>query len=382
MTRDEVIALIVAKAQEHGLVPWEFLGGAIAESNLDPDAWRQGVWPDWSAGLFQQTVEFADEGDHTASDENVALIKRLYFDPAYACDVAAKKYRYWRYDPEVPAEQAWSAYNWPGSYKHYTDNPNLGNYRAGLAEAQRILGASPVIDTVLQYNPDQPPERQVQDWACSIRTLTWMLKSLGVQIEAGALQDEMVPDVVTPAVGLLDGRGNGLAAIMRRHVPESVGVTVTWAPDWETLTSLAGTGPIGIGSGSLYHWLAVAAPIDATTVRTANPAPNYPPGDVLGDTLTRDQFNRYAPWAMVRGELGAAPAPSPAPPSGQPDVVQSGPFAGLSLPELQAKAEGLVVTLADVSDRLGDQLAGYSAAISSTIDQIRAEREQALGKRA
>ena len=98
MSRDEVVALIVAKAREHGIEPWELLGGAIAESNLDPQAWRQGVWPDQSAGLFQQTVAYAEEGDHTESPENVALIKRLYFDPSHACDVAAAAYRRWRFD--------------------------------------------------------------------------------------------------------------------------------------------------------------------------------------------------------------------------------------------------------------------------------------------
>lgn len=181
-----------------------------------------------------------------------------------------------------------------------------------------------VIDTVLQYNPDQPPERQVQDYACSIRTLTWMLKSIGVNIDAGTLQDEMVPDFVTPAVGLLDGRGNGLATVMRRHVPDSVTVNVVWAPSWDDLLAVAGDGPVGIGSGALYHWLAVADIINATTVKTANPAPNYPPGAPLGDTLTRDQFNQYAPWAMVTGTLSSAPVSPPAP-SHQPDTFSVGP---------------------------------------------------------
>lgn len=43
MTRDEIIALIVQKAHEHGLEPWELLGGAIAESNLNPEAARFGT---------------------------------------------------------------------------------------------------------------------------------------------------------------------------------------------------------------------------------------------------------------------------------------------------------------------------------------------------
>lgn len=139
MTRAEIIDLIVRKAHEHGLIPWEFLGGAIAESALNPSAWREGVWPDWSAGLFQQTVRFADEGDQTASPENVALIKRLYFDPAYACDVAARKFKAYR-AKEATALDAWCRYNWPA--RDPALNPNRGNYAAGLTEAQRILGGT------------------------------------------------------------------------------------------------------------------------------------------------------------------------------------------------------------------------------------------------
>jgi hypothetical protein len=42
MTRDEVVALIVSKAHEYGIEPWELLGGAIAESGLNPTASRFG----------------------------------------------------------------------------------------------------------------------------------------------------------------------------------------------------------------------------------------------------------------------------------------------------------------------------------------------------
>jgi hypothetical protein len=42
MTRDEIVELIVQKANEYGIVRWEFLGGAIAESGLDPNAVRFG----------------------------------------------------------------------------------------------------------------------------------------------------------------------------------------------------------------------------------------------------------------------------------------------------------------------------------------------------
>ena len=157
------------------------------------------------------------------------------------------------------------------------------------------------------YDPSTPPERQVQSWACSIRAATWILRSLGVNVTAAQLQEEMVPGYVTPELGLLDGRGAGLADIVRHPLPPETPVEVLWAPSWDDVVARAGRGPIGIGSGSLYHWLNVAATIDAATLSAPNPAPNYPPDSPLHDTLTRAQFDQYAPWALVF--VQAAPAP-------------------------------------------------------------------------
>lgn len=167
----------------------------------------------------------------------------------------------------------------------------------------------------LTYNPDTPPERQIQDFACSIRAATWMLKSVGVQIDAGQMQTEMVPTYVTPEVGLLDGRGIGLAEVIRRHLPPETPVEVLWAPSWDDVVARAGRGPIGVGSGSLYHWLNVARVLSPGVLDAPNPAPNYPPGAPLHDSLTRAEFDQYAPWALVFVQVTMADDPAPAPPA-------------------------------------------------------------------
>jgi hypothetical protein len=155
VTREQIIALIVATAHALGIEPWELLGGAIAESALDPSAWRQGAWPDWSAGLFQQTVRFAAEGDQSASPENVALIKRLYFDPTHACDVAARKFKGYRAS-EATALGAWCRYNSPNLDPQR--NPNRANYARGLAEAAQDPGrqhasadATPILQQIIEW---------------------------------------------------------------------------------------------------------------------------------------------------------------------------------------------------------------------------------------
>jgi hypothetical protein len=174
---------------------------------------------------------------------------------------------------------------------------------------------------MITYNPDTPPERQISSWACSIRTATWMLKSVGVQIDAGQMQDEMVPTYVTPDLGLLDGRGIGLAEVLRRHLPPETPVEVLWAPSWDDVVARAGRGPIGIGAGRpLYHWLNVARVLSPGVLDAPNPAPNYPPGAPLHDNLTRAEFDKYAPWALVFVQVAPVakpvpPAPTPVPPS-------------------------------------------------------------------
>jgi hypothetical protein len=175
----------------------------------------------------------------------------------------------------------------------------------------------------LVYNPDTPPERQIQSWACSIRATAWILRSLGIDVTAAQLQDEMVPNYVTPDLGLLDGRGAGLADIVRHHLPPETPVEVLWAPSWDDVIARAGQGPIGLGSGSLYHWLNVARGLTPDVLDAPNPAPNYPPGGPLLDRLTRSQFDTYAPWALVF--VRVTPAPDPSPPPQPPGwVVGSG----------------------------------------------------------
>lgn len=385
MTRDEIIAVIVSVAQTQGLVPYELLGGAIAESGLNPTAWRQGAWPDWSAGLFQQTVAFADEGDRTASPENVALIQRLYFDPEHAATVAARKFKGWRYDPDVSALQAWCAYNLPASYRLWPDVPNVEqreNYRRGLAEAERLLSAieeptmtaarlrvtdagvrlrsgpgtdSAVLATLAadtlvaplsdhawrevqaagqrgwiaadlladvptddsgsaetpqpaqnrKFDPTIPTELQRQDWTCSIRSVMWMLKSIGIAVTPDEAQDAMSPRYVTSDVGLRDASGAGIVEVLRDHW--GVEAVNFGHISFDEAMSLAGTGPLAIGlrnwGGPGHgHWSAVRGRGDGTLV-LANPAGT---GPIYGQqTLDRQQFDARGPasavWVNVNG---------------------------------------------------------------------------------
>lgn len=153
----------------------------------------------------------------------------------------------------------------------------------------------------LVYNASTPPERQVQDWTCSIRSTAWTLKSLGLPVDIGQLQDEMVPRYVTPALGLLDGRGYGIAEVLRAHLPASWHdrVHVYERIDWASLWAQAGTGPVCLGLHGAYHWLNVAAPQSDGHLSSPNPAPKYPSAAPIGDVLTSDEFGLYGPASAV-----------------------------------------------------------------------------------
>lgn len=224
-------------------------------------------------------------------------------------DVAAAATALWFRD-----ERALPTPSWPLGYSlldacNYEDDEWIrrlvygGRDQAGelrLAKIRALLKNAP--STLLTYNPNQPPERQVQNWVCSIRVATWILKSLGVVTDAGSMQDEMVPGVVTSALGLLDHRGYGIAAAIGKHLPSQTKIEVLETVTWEQLQNRAGRGPIGLGSSDphLYHWFNIAYAIDAASFSSPNPAPNYPATNPIGDTFTRDEFDRYAgSWSAV-----------------------------------------------------------------------------------
>lgn len=91
---------------------------------------------DISFGVGQQTVRWADEGDHTQSIENVLYIRDLYFDPVYAIKVAAKKLQgyLFTYGDELEALCRYNKPFIPGN-----KNPNRQNYINGLASAESLL---------------------------------------------------------------------------------------------------------------------------------------------------------------------------------------------------------------------------------------------------
>jgi hypothetical protein len=169
----------------------------------------------------------------------------------------------------------------------------------------------------LIYTPSQPPERQVQSWVCSIRATAWCLKSLGLPVDIGALQDEMSPRYVNEDVGLLDGRGYGIAEVLKAHLPTDWHdrVHVFERISWSELKSLAGAGPIALGLHGAYHWINVAQQRADGDLDAPNPAPKYPAAAPIGDILSESEMTAWGPCSAVwvNATTTEAPAAPPVP---------------------------------------------------------------------
>ncbi len=315
MTREERIALVCRKADQLGIDRVEFLGGAFAESGPNLDQWeRYGTWPDVSFGLFHQTVAFADEGDHRNTPENIAYIRDLYFNPEHACDVAGVKYRYWRFNPDVPALTAWCAYNMPASYHNPESNPNINNYRASLALAARTLGASEPVPAGLTYGPDVPDEviRQKNDWSCAVRSTyaaLWAMAQQGhgepVTYGDGGprdVYDWMVPTYDDPSVGLHAADGSGLVEVLRSHGYAADRLSPALLAN---VQARAGRQPVLIGGRAWNHWVYVSGVEPDGTLILENPSPGF--AGISGQL--RDSWDRLGPFTAVWIDLPGAAVP-------------------------------------------------------------------------
>lgn len=371
MTRDEIIALIVQKANDNGLVPYEFLGGAIAESGLDPNAERWGVWPDVSFGLYQQTAAFADEGDHANTHENVDLIKRLYEDPVHACDVAATKFKYWRYNPEVPALTAWCAYNWPGSYHTPEQNPNIGNYRDGLAKARQILGTEESHPDRL-YGPDVPDSvvRQQNSWSCAVRSTYAALWSMAHQGEGKSVTygdggpndvyDWMVPSIDDASAGLHRADGAELVAMLKSHGYQA---DRKYPASLADAQERAGKQPLLLGGIAWNHWVYCRGLEPDGTLILENPSPGFAG---ISDEL-RDSWARLGPMTIVWIDPPVIPKEN--------DVTREEADRLTSrIAELETEREHLIVGMAVMSDNHGDT-------IQRALDEIKKIRTDVVGPR-
>jgi SH3-like domain-containing protein len=199
------------------------------------------------------------------------------------------------------------------------------------------------------FNSNTHLELQLTVFSCSVGATFWCLRSLGVDITQAALQEQMVPDLVSPDLGLLDSSGATIARLLR----DRFGLSATNQPQvsFDDVASRAGRQPIALGgrrwhvnpvSGEVTgHWVAVRS-FDGERLVLANPGGTGP--NFGQQTLDRDDFARRGTFSAVFLD---APAPSAlqfriGPTDGQGANVR--PEPGTASPALRALREGAIVS--------------------------------------
>jgi hypothetical protein len=188
-----------------------------------------------------------------------------------------------------------------------------------------------------------------------------MLRSLGVDADAGTVQTEMQQQgLVSPAVGLHDASGGGL----RKFFEDSYGFDAYSVADvpWDWLQANAGRVPIGIGGRRWNHWVAVRRS-DGNGLELMNPAPGY---QAVDDYLWESDFRRLGPFSAV-----------------WIDIVSEADMERIA--ELEAALAAERAARAQAEAELGD-LRSYSSAVGHdiilpTVREIEAERAKPARQR-
>lgn len=167
-----------------------------------------------------------------------------------------------------------------------------------LAPAETPPDQPPAV-TRYRFDPTTPTELQVQDWTCSIRSVMWMLKSIGIAVTPAEAQDAMSPRYVSSDLGLLDATGAGIVEVLRERWHLSARNDPSAA--FDEVAALAGRVPLAIGlrnwgGRGQGHWSAVRG-FDSARLLLANPAGT---GPRFGhQALTRSDFDARGPASMV-----------------------------------------------------------------------------------
>ena len=155
------------------------------------------------------------------------------------------------------------------------------------------------------FDPETPTYYQRQDWTCSIASVIWMLRSIGIDVTPEEAQDAMSPRYVNPTLGLLDGSGAGIVEVLREHWGvKAHTLDRPGGPTFDDVLAVAGKQPVAIGGRNwggpgLGHWSAVRGRYEDTLI-LANPAR----GDRFGQTtLTRQDWQRLGGFSAVVVDL-------------------------------------------------------------------------------
>lgn len=156
---------------------------------------------------------------------------------------------------------------------------------------------------VPRFDSTVPVEPQLTIFSCSVGATFWCLRSLGMSLTQQDLENVMVPSLVSPDVGLLDGSGATIACLLRDRY--ALSASNASPVTFDQVTARAGKQPIAIGGARWFvdadgtvtgHWVAVRG-FDGTQLILANPGGTGP--HFGQQVLDPAAFAQRAPFAAV-----------------------------------------------------------------------------------
>jgi len=172
-----------------------------------------------------------------------------------------------------------------------------------------------------RYDADAPAITQQHDWDCSEESAHWMLCAYGRDPSESWMEASLIETgTVTPAYGLMDASGFGMAAWLNDQYGDFGYLASNDNPvSFDELASEAGSlqHPLMIGGRAFYHWVGLRGYDPGQDILVlANPAPGY---RGVYQELTRSQFAALGSFSLVRlthpeAEDTRPPSPPPAPP--------------------------------------------------------------------
>ena len=283
-----------------------FLRQIQQESGWNPEAHNDGSGADGLAQIIERwhPVMMGKTRDPLASLDYAARLMAGYYRQTGSWRKALAAYNwgignvlgYTKTDGTVVPPWDGRRETLPAETRHYLD-VILGE---GWPEPATSSSPSFVVEKeeARTFDPNTPDEKQRQDWTCSIRSVMWLLKSIGIDVTPDDAQDAMAPRYVNSDVGLLDASGAGIVAVLRDRW--GVGAENHPSVTFDEVAAWAGRMPVAIGGRNWGgpgrgHWSAVRG-FDGTRLLLANPAS----GSVYGDpSLTREQWAWRGPWSAV-----------------------------------------------------------------------------------
>ena len=139
---------------------------------------------------------------------------------------------------------------------------------------------------------------QLYDWTCAACSLEWVKRAteLVVTDDIYGSRETTVyeigyPNNINPRVGLEDGSGSALMAVLQQYGQPSAHA---WL-DFDTVYELAKDTTGMMSGGAYYHWVAIRG-VQGSNIWIANSAPGY---RSVFDVLSREDFARLGAWSVV-----------------------------------------------------------------------------------